>query len=105
MLGWLGKSVCVATRHIFTANVVGRDGASHTEKVAVSAYRHSNSLARDFLQRSHIGQKTTPGIAVVQPLLLRHIAQNAAESDARCGLAAPEHLAGIWGKTTSYDMD
>ena len=44
-------------------------------------YLGCNSFSRNFFQGSHVGEKTPPGIAVVQSLLLRHIAKNAAESD------------------------
>ena len=47
----------------------------------------------NFLQRGHVGQKAAAGVAVVQALLLRHIAEHAAERNAVRGAAAPQHLA------------
>ena len=70
-----------------------------------AGYLGGNGLARDFFQRGHIGQKAPPGIAVVQTLLLRHIAQNTAEGNARCGLAAPKHFAGIGCKRTRDNVN
>ena len=51
------------------------------------------------------GQKAAAGVAVVQALLLRHIAEHAAERDAPRRAAAPQHLARIGGQPAGNDAD
>lgn len=63
------------------------DGRGHARDLA------GHGGARNFFQRGHVGQKAAAGVAVVQALLLRHIAEHAAERNAVRGAAAPQHLA------------
>ena len=74
-------------------------GSRHT------GHLRCNGFPRDFFQRSHIGKKTTAGIAVIQALLLRHIAKNTAKGNTRCGLAAPQNLPGIRSKSTCDNVN
>lgn len=53
----------------------------------------------------HVGKKTPPGITVIQPLLLWHIAKNAAEGDTRCGLTTPEDFTGVRSKSACDDVN
>ena len=89
-----------AVRRQPLVELVGQvDGRGHARDLA------GHGGARDLLQRGHVGEKAATGVAVVQALLLRHIAEHAAERNAVRGAVAPQHLARIGGQSAGDDAD